>query len=75
MQHILVVGAGSVGGFFGAHLAQHHQASHFAPQTHLGSRSAAWTDYLKRERNPYRSSAGGHTTFSNCPSPILLCWR
>jgi len=25
MQQILVVGAGSVGGFFGAHLAQHHQ--------------------------------------------------
>ena len=24
MNHILVVGAGSVGGYFGAHLAKHH---------------------------------------------------
>ena len=59
MKQIMMVGAGSVGGFFGAHLAKNNPNVSFLlrPQD-LGGREAPWLDDQERQGQFHRPSAG-----------------
>ena len=58
MKQILVVGAGSVGGFFGAHLAKTNPTVSFLlrPKT-LAAVITTWFDDPQRQRQFYRAPA------------------